>query len=84
MINGPSSTPELEEYFETSQSKTTKNLCEEYGIEYLFCDNKRKVKNLLQRLFENDGIPKILEIESKSSDNKQILDDFKAAFDNLK
>lgn len=84
MINGPSAVPELEDYFVTKQQNTTKYICEEYGIEYLLCNKKSKINNLLTRLFENDGIPKILELESDSIDNKQILEDFKAAFDNLK
>ncbi|QSE96842.1 2-succinyl-5-enolpyruvyl-6-hydroxy-3-cyclohexene-1-carboxylic-acid synthase [Fulvivirga lutea] len=84
MINGPSNTPEVDEYFVTNQKNTAKHLAEEFGIEYLLCDKKSKINNYIKRLLEDDGTPKILEIESDSVNDKQILQEFKAAYNKLK
>ncbi|MEQ8927903.1 MAG: 2-succinyl-5-enolpyruvyl-6-hydroxy-3-cyclohexene-1-carboxylic-acid synthase [Fulvivirga sp.] len=84
MINGPSNTPEVDEYFVTNQKNTAKHLAEEYGIEYLLCDKKSKIKNYVKRLLEDDGTPKIMEIETDSFTDKQILQDFKAGYNKLK
>ncbi|HEY9006150.1 MAG TPA: 2-succinyl-5-enolpyruvyl-6-hydroxy-3-cyclohexene-1-carboxylic-acid synthase [Ohtaekwangia sp.] len=77
MIDGPGSLPESDEYFVTRQKLTAKKLCEEFGIEHLQLDNKRKLKNLLKDFFEFDGKPKILELESDTLINKIIFDNLK-------
>ena len=84
MIKGPASQPELEEYFETRQHLNARLLCEEFGFEYLLCDKKSKVKNYISRLLEDDGNPRLLEIETQGDVNQQILDAFKAGFNELK
>lgn len=80
MIKGPAEQPELEEYFETDQKLNAKSLAQEYGFDYLKCDRKSKVDNYLKQLFELDGGPKILELETSSKTNKSVLAELKEAF----
>ena len=77
MIDGPGETAEADEYFITKQRLNAKSLCEEFGIDYLKLDNKRKVKNLIRDFFDVDGKPKVIEFESDLSLNKTLLDSLK-------
>lgn len=79
MISGPGQLPELEEFFETKQSLTAKLLAEEFSMEYIFCDKKSKVSHFVQDFLQNDKRPKILEVESSSISNQEILREFKRA-----
>lgn len=81
IIKGPASTPELEDYFETKQALTAKYAAEEFGFEYLLCDRKSKLKNYIKNFIEDDGQAKIMEVETSSEENKEILEQFKAAFE---
>jgi len=76
IINGPSEQPELEEFFETKQKLTAKSLADEFDINYIKCDRRSKLKNQLKEFLETED-PVILEIESDSTDNKVILEQFK-------
>jgi 2-succinyl-5-enolpyruvyl-6-hydroxy-3-cyclohexene-1-carboxylate synthase len=77
MIDGPGDTPEADEYFITNQRLNAKHLCEEFGIEHLKLDNKRKIKNLIRDFFDLDGKPKILEFESDLTMNKSLFENLK-------
>lgn len=77
MIDGPGENPEADEYFITHQKLNAKHLCEEFGMEYLKLDNKRKLKNILEDFFTLDGRPKVLELESDLTLNKTLFDELK-------
>ena len=77
LIDGPSNMPEADSLFVTQQKLSAKNLCTEYNIEHLPLDNRKKLKNMINNLFERDGVPKILEIESEPNLNKTIFESFK-------
>lgn len=77
MIDGPSDLPEADEFFVTRQSLTAKNLCEEFGFEYIKLTTRRQVKNALSDLFDQGSSPKILELETTAMLSKNIFDDFK-------
>lgn len=77
IIDGSSALPETDQYFVTKQSLTAKNLCEEFGFDYLKLDNKRKIKNTLKDFFEFDGRTKILELQSNLDLNKTIFENLK-------
>ncbi|MEL7003160.1 MAG: 2-succinyl-5-enolpyruvyl-6-hydroxy-3-cyclohexene-1-carboxylic-acid synthase [Bacteroidota bacterium] len=83
MIKGPSDLPELKEYFETHQSLNAKSIADEFGFEYMNCDSRSKLNNYISYFFQKSDTPKILELESRSEDNKTILTDFKRAFDQI-
>ena len=80
MIPGPSSQPELEPFFETTQKLTAEALAAEYGFDYIRCNKKTKMNNLLQDFFLPDKRVKIMEIETLSSDNQDIMRIFKEKF----
>jgi 2-succinyl-5-enolpyruvyl-6-hydroxy-3-cyclohexene-1-carboxylate synthase len=77
MIDGPGSVPEADEYFITKQVLNAKKLCEEFDLEYLKLDNKRKVKNLIKDFFDTDKRTKVLELETDIVHNKEIFDNLK-------
>ena len=77
MIKGPSTLPELEPYFETRQVLTARLTCEEFGFEYSLCDKRPKLSHFLKELMMNDKRTKVMEIESGSERNTQILGEFK-------
>ncbi len=82
MINGPASQPELEEYFETKQSLSAEHLAKEFGITYLHLDKRSKLKNLVKEFITSEG-PIILEFESSSQENVDILKAFKAQLNDM-
>jgi 2-succinyl-5-enolpyruvyl-6-hydroxy-3-cyclohexene-1-carboxylate synthase len=77
MIDGPGSLPEAEELFITKQKLSAKNLCQEFGIEYVLVDNVKKIKNVLKDFFEPDQRPKVIEIETDSKTSKEVFEQFK-------
>lgn len=83
MISGPGQLPELQEYFETRQPLTGRLTAEEFGMEYLHCDKKSKIKNFIRDFLEPDPRPKLLEVESDSEVNQQILREFKRSINAL-
>lgn len=77
MIDGPGSMPESEEYFITQQRLHASKLCEEYGFEHLRLDSKRKLKNFVKDLFDEEEKTKVLELETNTALNKEIFDGLK-------
>jgi 2-succinyl-5-enolpyruvyl-6-hydroxy-3-cyclohexene-1-carboxylate synthase len=82
MIDGPASQPEAAEYFITRQPLKAAKLCEEFGIEYLQLDNKRKIRNLIKDFFEPDNRTRVLEVESSLQLNRVTFDNLKQKIKN--
>lgn len=80
LIDGPSSQPELEIYFETHQPLSAENTAKDYGFEYRLCNNRKCLQNHLRTFYNPDKKVKILEIETDSKTNKTIFDQFKSQF----
>jgi len=80
MIDGPSSLPEFETYFETNQPLIAENLAKEYNFEYRFCDEREGLDNYLKTFFNPGKSVKILEIQTDNKTNKTIFDQFKSQF----
>jgi len=72
LIEGPSSLPELEEYFETRQSLNAEQLASEHGFDYYLAKNESAIRRVLETFYEPSPKPKILEIVSTSQDNAAI------------
>jgi len=77
MIDGPATQPEAPEYFITRQPLNALKLCEEFNIEHLKLDHRRQLKNLAKTFFDNDGTPKVLEVETGVQLNRTIFDNLK-------
>ncbi|WP_425635748.1 2-succinyl-5-enolpyruvyl-6-hydroxy-3-cyclohexene-1-carboxylic-acid synthase [Algoriphagus yeomjeoni] len=73
LIDGPKNQPELEEYFETKQKLTAQHLATEFGFFYSKVVNQEELESSLQDFFEDSLHPKILEIETSSPENAEIL-----------
>ena len=71
-------TDELEEFFETKQALNANHLAKEYGFEYRLVNNYQELEASLNDFYSDSAVPKILEIESKSADNANILSQIKA------
>lgn len=77
LIDGPAELPEAEKFFITHQPLSAKHLCAEFGVEHVVLDSRKKLKNLMKVFFERDENPKILEVESDTTQNKTIFEAFK-------
>jgi len=73
LIDGPSKQPELEEFFETKQKLNASHLAHEFGFEYTLVQNREALEVGLKGFYEPSLKPKILEIESSSPKNAEIL-----------
>ncbi|WP_232724856.1 2-succinyl-5-enolpyruvyl-6-hydroxy-3-cyclohexene-1-carboxylic-acid synthase [Algoriphagus formosus] len=73
LIEGPSQQPELEEYFETEQTLDASYLAKEQGFDYALARDSKELEAYLQDFYLESSQPKILEIESESGKNAQIL-----------
>jgi len=73
LIEGPAKQPELEKYFETSQMLDGKSLANEFGFDYQLALDAKSLKNSLVNFYSPSSVPKILEIQSESPKNAEIL-----------
>lgn len=77
LIDGPAKQPELEEFFETKQQLSANHLAEEFGFFYIKAKNKEELERALTDFYEPSIHPKILEIETSSPKNAEILKEIK-------
>jgi 2-succinyl-5-enolpyruvyl-6-hydroxy-3-cyclohexene-1-carboxylate synthase len=77
MIDGPREAAESEEFFVTKQRLKAKNLCDEFGIEYLQANSKPTLKDVVDDFFHMDGKPKILELETEMKLNRTVFENLK-------
>lgn len=77
MIDGPREVAESEEFFVTKQRLTAKNLCDEFGIEYLKPNSRPTLKDVIDGFFHMDGKPKILELETDMKLNRSVFENLK-------
>ena len=73
LIDGPANQPELEEFFETKQKLTAEHLATEFGFFYSKVVNQEELEASLQDFYKDSLHPKILEIETSSPENAEIL-----------
>jgi 2-succinyl-5-enolpyruvyl-6-hydroxy-3-cyclohexene-1-carboxylate synthase len=78
LIDGPSKQPELEEFFETKQQLSANHLAEEFGFFYIQVKNHQELESALIDFYEPSIQPKLIEIESSSAKNAEILKQIKA------
>ncbi|NVJ85417.1 MAG: 2-succinyl-5-enolpyruvyl-6-hydroxy-3-cyclohexene-1-carboxylic-acid synthase [Algoriphagus sp.] len=77
LIEGPKDQPELEEYFETHQALSAKFISQEYKFDYSLSKNIQELKQALEGFYQASSEPKLLEIESDSTQNAEILKSIK-------
>ncbi|HYG21018.1 MAG TPA: 2-succinyl-5-enolpyruvyl-6-hydroxy-3-cyclohexene-1-carboxylic-acid synthase [Ohtaekwangia sp.] len=82
VLEGPSSTPEAGEYFITRQKLNARKLCEEFNLDYLKVDHVRRVSNLMKDFLTADSGTKVMELETDTASNKQVLENLKSKIKN--
>lgn len=75
-IEGPSTLPELETFFETKHQRKAKSLAEEAGIEYLSADSLESLGTVLKTFFDHSEKAKLLEIFTPNELNAEVLKDY--------
>ncbi|GAB5527097.1 MAG: 2-succinyl-5-enolpyruvyl-6-hydroxy-3-cyclohexene-1-carboxylic-acid synthase [Roseivirga sp.] len=78
MIKGPSNQPELAEYFETEQALTAANTAKDFGMDYHKARDSEGFKKALADFYQSGSSPRILEIETDSTQNTAIFKAYKA------
>ncbi|MCE7053617.1 2-succinyl-5-enolpyruvyl-6-hydroxy-3-cyclohexene-1-carboxylic-acid synthase [Algoriphagus sp. AGSA1] len=77
LIDGPAKQPELEEFFETKQKLSAQHLATEFGFFYSKAVNHEELEASLIDFYSDSLHPKILEIETSSPKNAEILKEVK-------
>lgn len=77
IIDGPSSSNQLEKYFEARHSHSAEHICKAFNVNYSSVSNMTDIEKELQQFFlKDDNGPKLLEINTSAEDNDQVLKDF--------
>ncbi len=79
IIKGPSQQPELEEFFETTQSLNAANLAKDFDFDYTSVKTEKELMNGLTNFYHPSIRPKIIEVFSDSAKNTAILSRVKSA-----
>lgn len=77
LIDGPASQPGFEKFFITPHGLTAKNLAQEFGLDYYFCNDLEEMKKQLNIFYRPTTKPKIMEIKSDRKINSELFADFK-------
>lgn len=77
LIKGPGEQPELEEYFETRQPLDARATAKEFGLQYFHCNSRESLEAALPAFLAQECGPKLLEVETDSKLNAQILSSYK-------
>jgi 2-succinyl-5-enolpyruvyl-6-hydroxy-3-cyclohexene-1-carboxylate synthase len=76
IIEGPSSVPELEEYFETRHQLNAKNIAATFGLDYSSCSSFNELEELLPLLYVETAKAAILEIFTPYVENAEVLSSY--------
>lgn len=78
IIPGPSSSKQLEKYFEAQHSFDAEHISKAFGLEYLLANSVEEIENQMESFysFNETGVPKILEIKTPGSINANELEEF--------
>lgn len=72
-IEGPSTLPELEKFFETKHERKAKSLALEAELEYFAVDSIESLKNALITFFDKSTKAKLLEVFTPNEVNAEVL-----------
>ncbi len=82
MLPDAAKQPESDEFFVIKQPLNAKKLSEEFGLEYVFCENKTGLQNALKNLeldVEKRNRITILEVKTSIEINTKVFQDYKKA-----
>ena len=72
IIDGPASTPELEQFFEAKHDISLEFLCKTFGVDYLFADTKNDLHQAIQNLYKHNNAM-VLEVKTNYLTNPIVL-----------
>ncbi|MDG1777491.1 MAG: 2-succinyl-5-enolpyruvyl-6-hydroxy-3-cyclohexene-1-carboxylic-acid synthase [Crocinitomicaceae bacterium] len=78
IIDGPSSTKQLDTYFVTKQEANAEKLCEAFGVEYLKASGIDELEGQMAQFYDasDSGCPKLMEVFTPSEVNDGVLKQF--------
>ncbi|MCG9881592.1 MAG: 2-succinyl-5-enolpyruvyl-6-hydroxy-3-cyclohexene-1-carboxylic-acid synthase [Bacteroidia bacterium] len=76
-IDGPSKYPDQLEYFTTPNQLSIANVCKQYGLNQLVCDQEEKLEQTMNSLYENFEQPCLLELVFDMTSNLSAIKAFK-------
>ncbi|MFC2185867.1 2-succinyl-5-enolpyruvyl-6-hydroxy-3-cyclohexene-1-carboxylic-acid synthase [Fulvivirgaceae bacterium LMO-SS25] len=83
LIDGPSSLPELDDWFETKQKHTAESTAKEFGMIYHNCTNFDELTNCLKHFYEPSNQAKLLEVQTDRFANQEVFNSFKTYMNKL-
>ena len=79
LIDGPRQQPELDEFFETHQALTAKNLCRDFQLRYLPVTSFAELTAALPVFFAAESGAAVLEIFTDSKTNSAFFEEYRKA-----
>lgn len=76
IIPGPSSTAQLDTYFEAHQKMDARHLCAHHGIKYISAADETEYLNCISAFFDDEPGIKLLEVKTPRQLNDRILADY--------
>lgn len=78
IIDGPSSTDQLEKFFEAKHSYKAEKLCEAFNVDYFSASSAEEIENNMQPFYTDstNSRPRLLEIFTPSDTNDVVLKSF--------
>ena len=76
IIPGPSSTSQLEEYFEAHQNMDASLIAAHYNLQYFRANNLDELKSLSRSFFDDSKVVKVLEIFTPREQNDLVLAEY--------
>lgn len=83
LIDGPSTLPELDDWFETKQKHTAESTAKEYGMIYHNCTNFDELNKCLEHFYEPSEQAKLLEIHTDRFANQKVFNSFRTYMNKL-
>ncbi len=83
LIDGPSTLPELDDWFETKQKYTAESTAKEFGMIYNNCINFDELTTCLAQFFAPSEKAKLLEIHTNRFANQEVFNSFKTYMNDL-
>lgn len=79
-IPGPSSTEELEQYFETTQNRDASDFAKMYNFDYHLASSLSELNSIFEHFYEIGDKPKLLEIQTPREVNDVVLKNYFKSF----
>ena len=78
IIDGPSTSSQLEKYFEAKHTHSAEHICKAFGVDYFSADSIGSIEEKMEVFYQDDGNqrPKLLEVFTPSEINDKVLKDF--------